>query len=1111
VTELPTGTVTLLFTDIEGSTRLLARLRDRYGELLAEHERILRSAFEEYGGRVVDTQGDSLFAVFPRARDAVAAAAATQRALAAQRWPEGAEVRVRMGIHTGEPSIGGERYVGLGVHRAARISSAGHGGQVLLSNATRELVEDELPRGVRLRDLGEHQLKDLDRPDRVFQLVIDGLRDEFPPLKATDRAVESAERGDGRRGSTFVGRDRELRQLVDVLDTAITGRGRLVLIGGEPGIGKSHLADEVARHARMRRARVLWGRCWEAGGAPAYWPWVQAIRAYMRDTETSALRDEMGKGVSDIAQMLPELRDLFPDVAPPASGDPEGARFRLFDSTASFLRKASNAQPLLLVLDDMHAADTPSLLLLEFIARELGTARVLAVATYRDIEVTPDHPLARTLAELGRQPTTHNVSLGGLTRAEVARLIELTADLEPPDAVVSAVHAETEGNPLFVGEVVRLLASEGRLADPADAESLRFTIPDSVREVIGRRIQHLSSECKRVLTVASVVGREFGLDALEYATEISGDDLLDILDEAIAARVVSEAPGSRGRLRFSHALIRDALYDELTTPRRIRHHRRVAEALERLHRDEPGPHLAELAHHFFEAAPGGDVGNAIDYARRAAEHALALLAFEEAARLYRMALRALELRQPVEERSGHDLLVALGEAQARAGESSAAKQAFLEAADIARRVGDAETLARAALGYGGRFVWEASRDDPHLVPLLEAALAALPDADSPLRARLLARLAAGPLRDAVDREPRCALVREAVANARRLNDPATLAYVLDGFVAATWGPDNPEERVAVSTEMIEAAGRAGDKERMLQAHHWRALALLELGDVPAVHAELAAKTRLAEELRQPTQYWYLFSLQATVATFEGRYAEAENLIEQAFKIGHRAQGYIARVCRGVQLWQLRRDQGRLDEVVSEIARLAEDFPSYIVVRCVLAETYAELGREDAARRIVHEVAPNRFTALPVNDEWLFGMALLADAAARVADDEHVRQLYELLTPYAHRNAVSAPDGSLGSVSRNLGVLAARVRNWADAERHFEDALEMNVRMGARPWVAHTQLGYARMVLRRAEAGDRDRAALLLDDAIATYDTLGMTGFGERAESLRRSLIAPARR
>jgi class 3 adenylate cyclase/tetratricopeptide (TPR) repeat protein len=1108
--ELPTGTVTLLFTDIEGSTRLLARLRDRYHELLTEHERMLRSAFEEHGGRVVDTQGDSLFAAFPRARDAVAAAVAAQRALASNPWPEGADVQVRMGIHTGEPSVGGQRYVGLGVHRAARISSAGHGGQVLLSNTTRELVEDELPPGVRLRDLGSHQLKDLDRPDRVFQLVIDGLRDKFPPLQVEERGRETAERGERPSRSTFVGRDRELRQLLDVLDTAATGRGRLVLISGEPGIGKSRLADELAAHARMRRARVLWGRCWEAGGAPAYWPWVQAIRAYIRDTDPSALREQMGNGVSDIAQMLPELRDLFPEVVPPASADPEGARFRLFDSTASFLRRASDAQPLLFVLDDMHAADTPSLLLLEFIARELGTAHVLVAATYRDIEVTPEHPLERTLAELRRQPTTHDVSLGGFRREEVASLIELTADLEPPDALVAVVHAETEGNPLFVGEVVRLLASEGRLGAPADAESLRFTIPDSIREVIGRRIHHLSSECKSVLTVASVLGREFALDALESATEISGDDLLDVLDEAIAARVVSEIPGSLGRLRFSHALIRDALYDELTTPRRTRYHRRVAEGFERLYRDEPDPHLAELAHHFFEAAPGGDAAKAIHYARRAADRALALLAFEEAARLYRMALRALELRQPDKERLRPDLLVALGDARARAGDSSAAKKTFLEAADIAKRVDDADALARAALGYGGRFVWEAARDNPYLVPLLEAALAALPDADSSLRARLLARLSAGPLRDSVDREPRCALAREAVAIARRLDDAATLAYVLDGFVAATWGPDNPEERVAVSTEMIEAARRAGDKERILQAHHWRALALLELGDVPAVHAELVAKARLAEELRQPTQYWYLFSLQATVATFEGRHAQADALIEQAFEIGRRAQGYIARVCRGVQLWQLRRDQGRLDEVVSEIERLAEEFPTYIVVRCVLAETYAELGREDEARRIVRDLESDRFTALPVNDEWLFGMALLADAAALVADDEHVSQLYELLLPYAHRNAVSAPDGSLGSVSRNLGVLAARIRDWAAAERHFEDALEMNARMGTRPWVAHTQLDYARMAPRRTEAGDRGGAARLLDDAIATYDVLGMTAFRERAESLRRLLIAPVR-
>jgi class 3 adenylate cyclase len=333
---LPSGTITFLFTDIEGSTRLLKQLGDRYADVLAAHHRSLGETFAKHGGEVVDTQGDAFFVAFPRARDAVEAAVAAQRALAAQRWPDAVELRVRMGIHTGEPVVGADRYVGLGVHRAARISSIGHGGQVLLSNATRALVEDELPADVGLRDLGEHRLKDLDRPERVFQLVIEGLPHQFPPLKTE---VDAA--------APLVGRVRELMELEASLEEALAGRGSVVLVTGEPGIGKSRLADELAGRSIERGARVLWGRCWEAGGAPAYWPWVQSLRSYVRETERERLRTELGAGAATIAQMLPDVRTLFPDLPEPPPVETEEARFKLFDATAALLRNAASRLPVI--------------------------------------------------------------------------------------------------------------------------------------------------------------------------------------------------------------------------------------------------------------------------------------------------------------------------------------------------------------------------------------------------------------------------------------------------------------------------------------------------------------------------------------------------------------------------------------------------------------------------------------------------------------------------------------------------------------------------------------------------------------------------------------------
>jgi class 3 adenylate cyclase len=654
VRELPTGTVTFLFTDIAGSTRLLKRLGARYADVLEEHHRLLRSAFAEFDGREVDTQGDSLFVAFPRAKDAVAGAVAAQQALATHAWPDGVELRVRMGLHTGEPVVGTDRYVGLGVHTAARVCSAGHGGQILLSSVTRALVEDDLPEGTSLRDLGEHLLKDLERPERLFQLAVEGLPHQFPPLKTTEPSA----------GSAFVGRTHEVGELLDYLEDALCGRGRLVLLAGEPGIGKSRLAEELSNRGRDRGARVLVGRCWEAGGAPAFWPWVQALRSYVREAGPDALRAQLGPGAADVGQILPELREILTDLPAPPLQDSEGARFRLFDSTAFFLRNAATSRPLVIVLDDLHAADTPSLMLLQFLAGELAESHILIIGCYRDVDPTLTDSLSSTLAQLGREQVTRFLPLSGLAEREVASFIELSTDVEPSETLVASIHRETEGNPFFVGEVLRLLAAEGRLAEVGDETTQRLAIPQGVRSVIGQRLGRLSPECKLVLTLASVLGREFSLEALELVGKRSRESLLEVLDEAAVERVVSEVPGAVGRLRFAHALIRDTLYYELPATRRVRLHAQVGKALETLYSENAEPHLAELAHHFFEAASAGSVGEAIDYAQRAGDRAVSLLAFEEAVSLYRMALQLTEDRA-----ARCDLLLALGEAQGRAGDT----------------------------------------------------------------------------------------------------------------------------------------------------------------------------------------------------------------------------------------------------------------------------------------------------------------------------------------------------------------------------------------------------------------------------------------------------------
>jgi tetratricopeptide (TPR) repeat protein len=578
--------------------------------------------------------------------------------------------------------------------------------------------------------------------------------------------------------------------------------------------------------------------------------------------------------------------------------------------------------------------------------------------------------------------------------------------------------------------VVRLLAAEGRLERPGDPRSL--AVPRGVRDVIARRLARLSGACNELLTLASVLGREFDLPALERLSGQGSGAALRVLEEAVGARVISDVPGTLGRLRFSHALVRDTLYDDLPPARRATLHRLAGEALEALYAIDPDPHLAELAHHFVWAAPVGEVDKAVGYARRGGDRAVRLLAYEEAVRLYEMGLQALALKGAEDEATRCGLLLAMGDAQARAGDEPAAKRSFLRAAGIAERLKASEPLARAALGYGGRFVWARAGTDQQIVSLLQRALAALEERDSPLRARVMARLA-GSLRDQPSREPRATLSQEALEMARRLGDPATLAEALDGRCAVLLWPENPEERVAMATELARVAEEVGDGEKLVQGRYYRLMALLELGDLRAVTAELAMLEGLAGRLGQRPQLWLVEVTRATLA----------------------------------------RHRGSLEEVEPLIRRAVEEYPARPMFRCMLTQVHAEAGRREDARRRFEELAANGFEALPRSNEWLFSMGMLAEVAELIGDAGHARTMYDLLVPFGRYNAATADYISMGAVSRYLGLLALTLARPDDALRHLEEALEANQRMGARPWAAHSRCDLARALLARDGPGDRE--------------------------------------
>jgi tetratricopeptide (TPR) repeat protein len=498
---------------------------------------------------------------------------------------------------------------------------------------------------------------------------------------------------------------------------------------------------------------------------------------------------------------------------------------------------------------------------------------------------------------------------------------------------------------------------------------------------------------------------------------------------------------------------------------------------------------------------------ALDYARRAAERSLKLLAYEEAARQFAVGLRVLDGMEPPDDAARCDLLLSLGDAYARAGDTPRSKQTYREAARLAEALHLPEKLGNAALGYGGRLTWDAFRDDEHLASLLERALAALGDDDSNLRVRLLARLAGGPLRDSTaDPERRRSLGADALGMARRIGDPSTLADALSGYINSHLSPDFPPRQLELATELVEAATKAGDLERAVEGYQYHVESSIELGDLASAHADLGAMTKLAEELRQPAQAWLIALVRAILALLEGRLAEAEHLIADARSVGERVQSWPASVYGSLQLYVLRREQGRLDEIADLVRRAVASNPTYPIWRCVQTNMLSELGASDEAESELRALAATRFDGLPFDEEWIVSLCFLAEASASLGDAESAAILSGLLMPYADRVATSYPEISLGPVSRFLGVLESATGRLNVAVEHYRAALEISARIGARPSLARTQENYARTLLERAQPGDAAAARDLLNGALATYRELGMDVRAASASRLLESTL-----
>jgi DNA-binding CsgD family transcriptional regulator len=900
----------------------------------------------------------------------------------------------------------------------------------------------------------------------------------------------------------FVGRERELAELRAALDRMLAGHGQVVLLAGEPGIGKTRTAEEFVAQAAERGVVVLWGSCFEWEGTPAYWPWVQIFRGYLRDVDDASLRADLGAGAADVAQIVPELRERLPDVATPPQLEPEQARFRLFDAVTTFYRTVAARRPLVLVLDDLHWADTPSLLLLQFLTQSIRDARVLVLGGYRNVEVGRQHPLARTLGELARRPDTHRLLLHGLGAADIGDYVSLATGQAAAVELVETIRRETDGNPFFVSEVVRLLEAEGWPEQQDEGRGRHARVPESVREVVGRRLSRLSDACNRALSVAAVVGRDFRLPLLEAVADLPATELVDALDEAAGARLIEEGAGV-GEYRFCHALIRETLYQELPTLRRLRLHGQIAETMERQLGARIDARLAELAYHYFCTAQAGYADKAIDYAVRAAEQALAQLGWEEAKAHYERALEVVEFQQQPDQRRHCEILLALGHAQVMAVDVPDSVATYRQAAAIARQLGDVELLARAAL----------TSDAYALVPesvgetgraLLEEVLTRLPADDSALRVKVLSRLAVAMYPDAARSDEREELTHEAVAMARRVGDPGTLCYALAARWNAGLGPEHLEERIATATEIARVATAGGDRIMVNYGNGWLPGDLLEAGHIEEARKASAAWLKAAIELRSPGDMAIAYVQPASYAFIGGDLDEVDRLLSQRIVTELFDSRFVLPL-----LVSTRIEQGRGAELEQDVLELAGRVTQFFYPRVLPAYFYAALGRNDDARTWFEPVAENRFAALHRDERHrLFCLALMGETSVLLDDTARAADVYELLLPFADRCITrNALMHCLGSAEYYLGRLAAALGRMEQAEQHFSRSLEANTRLGAYLFVAYTQHAWAGMLHARDAPGDRAQALMLVDQALATARELGLVRLERLATPLQASASA----
>jgi len=885
--------------------------------------------------------------------------------------------------------------------------------------------------------------------------------------------------------------------LLVALAEANDGRGQVAMLSGEPGIGKTRTAQELARHAGAQGARLLWGWCYEGEGAPPYWPWVGPIRSYVQQTESGLLRSQLGPGVADIAGLVPEIADKLGDVPQPMQVDPEQARFRLFEAVSSFLKRASADGPILLVLDDLHWADEPSLLLLQFLARQIDDSRLMVVLTSREAEAASSPIVTETLAQLSRVPAFRRHVLSGLEVSDVDRFFRTEAGQDPEAGLVQSLHAHTEGNPFFLGEVIRLLAAQRSAGEDVG----ELGLPEGVRDVIGQRLRRLSDRCNQALTTASVVGREFDFRMLGIVLEdVSEADLLALIDEALEAHLVVEAPDQGDQYQFTHALVQQTLAETLSTSRKVRLHARIGEVLETMYADRPENHAAELAHHFTQAAPVLGTDKLVRYGIMAGEKALSAFAHEEAMGHFSQGLEAKGVAandvSPLEDEDSARLLFGFGRAQAAILRSGAA-QNLTRVFDYYTGRGEVEKAVEVA-----KFPMAPGVGRRRVTDLISRALDLVPP-DSLEAASLLSRYGWALGQEVGDYDRAMNALNQALAIAQEQGDRQLEMWARANAAEVNFFNLKLKEALSDGQRMGELIEEVNNPQAETVYRVNAVLSATAAGELEEVARHASALISVAEDTRDQSLLAGALFVNSGISWVRGDWFAVRRLTDRGLALNPAHSAHLlSRILCEYETGDFEQGRGYQDRIIATARAgrhgpgLEIAIPSYGIP--FVAEITGDFEHLEEAR-----MGSDIVLSYPSATVFAAQMARTGLAVNRMLTGEltGIEDDYEALLPFQGIWAAWVGiDRILGQICRATGRLDRGLE-------HFQSAMDFCQNTGQRSQIPRITLNYAGTLLERGGAGDREQAGTLIDVALAIADTLGMGPVKEQLTQLQESDLA----